>query len=283
VTVKTPPAIDTVPVRAAEPVLSATASVTVPGPVPVAPATTVIHDAFDAAVHGQPLPDVTVTVTDDAAPPTETPLLDRLVVQALPACEMLNAWPPIVSVPMRVNGVLFAGTEYWTVPSPLPGDPDVTVIHVTLLDADHAHPAGAEIATDPLEPKPLSETEIGESVRVHAMPDWVTVTVWPAIVTVPVRVTMSGLLATLNDTDPAPVPLAPDAIVIHGTELLAVHAQLPAVLTVTVLNADVAVSEMLVCDTTAAHVGAACVTVYIRPPMVIVPVRAAFVVFALVE
>jgi hypothetical protein len=42
------------------------------------------------------------------------------------------------------------------------------------------------------------------------------------------------LVATVNDTDPFPVPAVPDVTVIHGTLLLAVHAQPPEVVTFTV-------------------------------------------------
>jgi hypothetical protein len=79
------------------------------------------------------------------------------------------------------------------------------------------------------------------------------------------------------------VPLAPEVIVIHGTELVAVHAQPAAVVTLTVLNADAAVSETLVVDSVMVQTGAACVTVKTRPPMVNDPVRAALVVFAVIE
>ena len=52
----------------------------------------------------------------------------------------------------------------------------------------------------------------------------VTVNVWPATVMVPVRA-LPGFAATLNATDPFPVPLAPEVTVTHATLLLAVQAQ----------------------------------------------------------
>lgn len=79
------------------------------------------------------------------------------------------------------------------------------------------------------------------------------------------------------------MPLDPEAIVIHGTELPAVHAQVPPVVTCTVRNADAAVSDTLVVESTTAHAGAAWVIENTRPPMVSVPVLAAFVVLAAVE
>jgi len=61
----------------------------------------------------------------------------------------------------------------------------------------------------------------------------VTVKVWPAIVKVPLRAP-AMLTATLNPTDPFPVPVAPDVIVNHVALLLAVHAHALVVVTATV-------------------------------------------------
>ena len=58
VTVNVCPAIVNVPLRAA-PVLAAIANATEPGPAPLAPDVTVIHEAFDAAVHAHVLAVVT--------------------------------------------------------------------------------------------------------------------------------------------------------------------------------------------------------------------------------
>jgi hypothetical protein len=60
----------------------------------------------------------------------------------------------------------------------------------------------------------------------------VTLNVCPPIDSVPSRVP-PGFAATLNATEPFPVPLAPDVMVIHETLLLAVHAQPLAVVTLT--------------------------------------------------
>src|SRR5436853_6957046 len=65
------------------------------------------------------------------------------------------------------------------------------------------------------------------------VPLCVTVTVWPAIVTGPVR-GEPELAATASVTVPVPVPLAPDAIVMKGALLVAVHAQALSDVTVTV-------------------------------------------------
>jgi hypothetical protein len=61
----------------------------------------------------------------------------------------------------------------------------------------------------------------------------VTVNVWFAIVTAPVR-TAPGFGATVNETEPLPVPLPPAVTVIQETLVLANQAQLAAVETATV-------------------------------------------------
>ena len=57
---------------------------------------------------------------------------------------------------------------------------------------------------------------------------WVTVTVWPAIVSVPSRCAPL-LAATVNVTDPEPDPLAADVIAIQSAFRVAVQAQFDAV------------------------------------------------------
>ena len=53
----------------------------------------------------------------------------------------------------------------------------------------------------------------------------VTVNVAPAIVSVPVRVVVAVLAATLKDVVPLPKPIAPPVTVIHDALLAADHAQ----------------------------------------------------------
>jgi hypothetical protein len=71
--------------------------------------------------------------------------------------------------------------------------------------------------------------------------------------------------------------------VIHGTELVAVQAQVLPVVIPTVLNADADSSDTLVVDSTVAHAGAACVTVNARPPIVSAAVLELFAVLADIE
>ena len=98
----------------------------------------------------------------------------------------MNVRPAIVSVPVRLLSVVFLGTEYSTVPFPVPLDPLVMVIQLVLLTAVHAHPVC--VVTETLSvPASLSTVLFaGEMLYVHgALCE--TVTLCPATVSVPVR------------------------------------------------------------------------------------------------
>lgn len=93
------------------------------------------------------------------------------------------------------------------------------------------------------------------------------------------------LAATLNPTEPFPVPAAPDVTVIHTALLTAVHAQAAVVVTFSVPVLAAAGAFRLVGASEYVHAGggavaAACDTVYVRLLIAIVPVRAAPVLAA---
>jgi hypothetical protein len=67
----------------------------------------------------------------------------------VPACEIVNVWPPIVRVAEREDPVVFASTVNETVPSSLPLAPDVIVTHAADAVAVQAQPVPVVIATDP--------------------------------------------------------------------------------------------------------------------------------------
>jgi hypothetical protein len=91
-------------------------------------------------------------------------------------------------VACRGNPRVFAAAENETVPGPVPLDPAVTVTHEgALLTAVHEHPAGAVTVVDPVPPDAGTDASVGDSDVVQVMPDWVTVNVDPAIVSVPTR------------------------------------------------------------------------------------------------
>jgi hypothetical protein len=76
----------------------------------------------------------------------------------------------------------------------------------------------------------------------------VTVKVWPATVSVPVRALDDEFAVTEKLTDPLPVPVAPVVTVIHAALLLAVQVHAPAVLTPTDPVPALAVSDTLALD-----------------------------------
>jgi hypothetical protein len=76
-------------------------------------------------------------------------------------------------------------------------------------------------------------------------PFCVTVNVWPAIVTVPVRCAAAEFAAMVMLTVPLPVPLAPPVTVIHAALLAAVHAQLEVELTLTLVDSPAAMEVLL--------------------------------------
>ncbi len=142
----------------------------------------------------------------------------------------MKVCPATVIVPVR-GGPVWAATENCTVPLPLPLAPAVMVIQASLLAAVHAHPVAVVTLTEPDPPPAGTVCEVG--LRVNEQPElWVTVKVWPAMVIVPVRCG-PVFAATENCVAPLPLPLAPEAIVIHAALLVAVQAQSLAAVTLT--------------------------------------------------
>ena len=82
----------------------------------------------------------------------------------------------------------------------------------------------------------------------HGAPACVTVTVWPAIVTVPVRGAVPAFAVTENCAEPAPVALLPAVIVIQEALLVDVQPQPVLVLTVTLPDPAPDASDTLVVD-----------------------------------
>jgi hypothetical protein len=121
------------------------------------------------------------------------------------------------------------------------------VIQAALLAAVHAHPPGAATETVLVVALSGADTLDGEIVVVHGTPCWVTVSVWPAIVTVPVRDPAAVFAPIDSETVPFPLPDPPLETVIHGAELTAVHAQPPFAVTVTVpLDAGASTDRLVV-------------------------------------
>lgn len=195
-TVNVRPAIVTAPLLGDVPVCSSIASVAVPGPLPFAPSTIEIHDSVDVAVHGQSAVAETPTGTVDAEEPTDTPVLESVELHVLPVCDTEIQRLPTVMMPLRPNAFGFDATEYCTVPSPSP-EPDVTVIHGTLLVALHGQPGPDATENEALVAAALSVTDVGESVTVQTNEPCVTTTDCPATVSVAERADVVVLAVTL--------------------------------------------------------------------------------------
>jgi hypothetical protein len=154
------------------------------------------------------------------------------------------------------------------------------VSHESLDVADQLHPEPALTVTTPVVAVGNAKVDdVGESVIVHGAPGWVTVKVWPPIVMVPVR-KAPVLALTLNVTDPLPVPLAPDVMVIQSALDVATQPHPAPAVTVTVplVAADV-VRFTETGEIATVQAAPACVTVKVCPPIVSVPLRDVVPVF----
>lgn len=95
--------------------------------------------------------------------------------------------------------LVFAATVKATVPLPNPLVPAVTVIHVALLEAFHAHPALVVTVNELLPPVASIDCDTGAIAYEHAVvaAACVTDTTWPAMTIVAVRVVVSVFCAAV--------------------------------------------------------------------------------------
>ena len=109
-------------------------------------------------------------------------------------------------------------------PFPVPGLPDVTASHAALLAAVHWQCAAAVTAKLP-DPLSLPSDALPGEISIAQLPrpSSTTDTVWPAIVSVPVRAASDGFAVRLTLTAPVPVPLAPLVIDIQPRSEVAVQ------------------------------------------------------------
>ena len=162
--------------------LAAATMVTVPLPLPLLPDEIVSQGALLLAVHAQPAPAETLTFADPPAAGMVSPDGPRPKLQ-LAAWVTVTLWPAIVSMPVRGPP---AAALNWTVPLPVPVAPEVMDSHGALLLAVHAQPAAPVTVTLPVPPCAGTLADVGSIANVQ-LAAWVTVKVWPAIVSVPVR------------------------------------------------------------------------------------------------
>jgi len=293
VTVTATPAIVSEPLRS-PPVFAAAVNAVDPEPVPEAPAVIVIHGAPLEAVQVQ-VDAEAVIATLPLPPPVATACVagDTLNVHggggggggggAAPAWFMVNAWPPIVTVPLRATSV-FAAAATVTLPLPVPLAPAVTLSQAALAAAVHEHEAALAVtAIVALPPSAVTLALAGEIEKVHdgAGAVCVIVSARPATVTVPER-SPPVLAATVKLTVASPVP---DVLlsVIHATPLDAVHAHVPCdPLIVTVPLPPAEVNDCVAALTVNVQGGGApaCVSANVCPAIVTVPVRSLVAVFA---
>ena len=105
------------------------------------------------------------------------------------------------------------------------------VIHCTLLTDVHAQLEPVVTTTLPLLPVDGTSMLVVERVAEQLLAAWLTVTIWPATVIVPVRAAPVEFAATVKFDEPSPVMEAPLVTVIQATLLTAVHWQLDPVVT----------------------------------------------------
>ena len=101
--------------------------------------------------------------------------------------------------------------------------------------AVHTHPVPAVTAIDPVETAAATDAEVASSTGAHgaAAPACVIVTVWPAIVSVPLRDAVAALAAAANCTVFDPVLCEPDVTDNQLALAAAVHSHVVPAVTVT--------------------------------------------------
>lgn len=224
---------------------------TVPLPLPLTPDVIVSQASLLVAVQLQPAAVVMLLLVELAVAAGLRDVGDTLKVQGggAPAWVTETVCPAIVSVPVRGEVPGLAAIEKATAPVPLPLAPELTVSQAVLLVAVHVQPvevvtvALVELAADP------GLNEAGETVNEQGAAACVTVTVWPAIVRVPVRGDVAVLAAIEKATLPLPVPLAPDVMVSQASLLDDVQLQPDAVVTLALLELAAAPDVCAVGDT----------------------------------
>ena len=164
-------------------------------PFPVAPLTTVSHDALLVAVHAHPEGAVT---GNEIRTPVAVCVVDHtpnVYEHGTPASVTENVDAPIVMVPVRVDAAVFAATAYVTVLLPTPDAPLVIVIQLALLTAVQVVDEPVAIAILPLPPAAAKLAVEGNRENCGAAAPCVTASVRPAITMAPDRAVVAVLAA----------------------------------------------------------------------------------------
>jgi len=198
-------------------------NVAVPLPLPDEGLVSEIQSAlFDVAVHAQP---AAAVIELDPGPPDASTFNEfgAMLNEHAAAWLTVNVWPAIVNVPVRAAPGL-AATLNATVPFPLPDAPLVIVSQSGLaVVAVQLQPVAATTLTLPAPPVEPTGWLLDEIVGLQPFPCEI-VNVCPAIVNVPVRAAPL-LAATLNPTDPFPLPDVP-LVIVSQSELFVDAVQL---------------------------------------------------------
>jgi hypothetical protein len=167
---------------------------------------------------------------------------------------MGTVWPAMVRVALRGSVEKLLPIAKVTVLDPVLVPPETSVIQLTLLVALQLQLL-EEALTARLNRLPSGRTDsvtvdtVNEQVEVLLAAAWVTVTDFPAMVSVALRAVVAVLAAVASVTVPVPVPLAPEVMVIQLGRFAVVHAQVVADgVTVTVLVVAPAPTVTLVVD-----------------------------------
>lgn len=153
--------------------------------------------------------------------------------------------------------------------------PLVTVNHETELVAVQEQAEAAVTVTEPDEASEPDDTELGETEMSH-VPACATVSVRPAIVSVPVRGAVDVFADTAYVTPPLPLLFgpAPEVTEIHAVLLAAVHTQPLGIVTLAIPLPPGASKDSVVVDRLAVHGAPSCVIVRSCPATAMVPTRA---------
>jgi len=138
----------------------ATASPTVPAPVPVEPEATVIQAALLAALHVQPL--ITLTPTDRLPPPEAMVSAGRLSEKLHGAAAWLTDTleAPTTIAPERAAGTGLAATLYGIEASPCPAASDRIDSHGASVLIDHVQSRAVVMESEPC--PPVAAKAVGE-------------------------------------------------------------------------------------------------------------------------
>jgi hypothetical protein len=148
-----------------------------------------------------------------------------------------------VTVPVRDVVAVLAATDSETVPLPVPEPPEVTVIHEAPLDEVQLQPLVPLTFTVNGPPVDVAEVDVGETVKLHGAPAWLTVKVFPPAVIVAERAVPAVFAAAEYPIEPLPEPDPPLVTASQEALLLAVHVQPVCAVIATVDEAPVEAAE----------------------------------------